>query len=251
MTLILFDIDGTLMRGAPPAHRQALCDAAQAVFGVTLTPMEFGQTAGMTDSAIARRELLAAGVVDAEITAGLAEFCVAAAEAYERLAPADLSAYHTPYALEALDWLAERGATLGLVTGNIERIAWRKLSAAGLAGRFLQPRAPEGSVWPVAPWIGGFGDQGEDRATLPPFALARAAQLCGAWPHASDTWVIGDTPADINCGATHGLRAIAVATGSAHSLDDLRACGPDAVLRDLSELPALMETILAGERAVG
>ena len=238
MTLVLFDIDGTLMRGAPPVHRQALCDAARVVFGVTLTPAEFGQTAGMTDSAIARRELLAVGVADAEISAGMAAFCVAAADAYERLAPADLSAYHTPHALETLDWLRERDVTLGLVTGNIERIAWRKLSAAGLAGRFIQPRPLVGARWEVAPWIGGFGDQGEDRAALPPLALARAADLLGMRPPASDTWIIGDTPADISCGARHGLRAIAVATGPVHSLDDLLACGPDAALRDLSELTA-------------
>lgn len=236
MTLVLFDIDGTLMRGAPPVHRQALCDAAQAVFGVTLTPAEFGQTAGMTDSAIARRELRVAGVGDVEISAGLAAFCVAAADAYERLAPADLRAYHTPHALSTLDSLSERGVALGLVTGNIERIAWRKLSAAGLAERFMQARPLASATWTVAPWIGGFGDQGEDRATLPPLALARAAQLIGARPPASDTWVVGDTPADISCGAAHGLRSIAVATGPVHSLEDLRACGPDAVLRDLSGL---------------
>ena len=245
MTLVLFDIDGTLMRGAPPVHRQALCDAACAVFGVTLKPAEFGQTAGMTDSAIARRELRAAGLGDADISAGLAAFCVAAAEAYERLAPADLSAYHTPHALAALDWLREREVTLGLVTGNIERIAWRKLSAAGLAGRFVQARPLASAAWTVAPWIGSFGDQGEERATLPPLALTRAAQLIGIRPAAADTWIIGDTPADISCGVAHGLRSIAVATGPIHSLDDLRACGPDATLRDLSELSELENVIFA------
>jgi phosphoglycolate phosphatase len=234
--LILFDIDGTLVRGAPPVHRQALCDAARAIFDVRLNAAEFGQTAGMTDSAIARRELLATGVPDAEITAGLAAFCVAAADAYDQLAPADLRAYHTPHAASTLDWLLASGATLGLVTGNIERIAWRKLSAAGLAARFVQTQTPPDADLRVAPWIGGFGDQAEDRAALPPLALARAARLAGAHPQRRDIWVIGDTPADISCGATHGLRVIAVATGSVHSLDDLRACGPDAALRDLSEL---------------
>ncbi len=236
MRLLLFDIDGTLMRGAPPTHRQALCFAAQAVFGVRLTPAEFGQTAGMTDRAIARRELRAAGVPDAEITAGLAALCVAAADAYDQLAPEDLRAFHTPHAAPTLDWLLTCGATLGLVTGNIERIAWRKLSAAGLASRFVQPQSLVDADTRVAPWIGGFGDQAEDRAALPPLALARAARLTGAQPDRRDTWVIGDTPADISCGAAHGLRVIAVATGSSHSLDELRACGPDAALHDLSEL---------------
>ncbi|MGH2504913.1 MAG: HAD family hydrolase [Ktedonobacterales bacterium] len=245
VSLVLFDIDGTLLRGAPPVHRQALCDAARVVFGVTLRPAEFGPTAGMTDRAIARRELHAAGLADSEIDTAMRSFCRAAAEAYERLAPADLSAYHTPHALAALDWLAGRGATLGLVTGNIERIAWRKLSAAGLASRFVQPAPLPNTRWPVAPWIGGFGDQGEERATLPPLALARADGLLGLRPLARETWVVGDTPADIACGAAHGLRCLAVATGAAYSLADLRACGPDATLRDLGELAALAGMIFA------
>ncbi len=245
MTLVLFDIDGTLIRGTPPVHRQALCDAAHVVFGATLRPEEFGQTAGMTDSAIARRELRTAGVSDEEITAGLALFCDAAAEAYERLMTADLSAYHTPHAGDALEWLLDQGATLGLVTGNIERIAWRKLSAARLASYFVQPQPLPMARWDVAPWIGGFGDQGEDRNTLPPFALQRASTLVGAHPLPSETWVIGDTPADIACGVAHGLRVIGVATGIHHSFDDLSVHEPHATLRDLGELQTLAGALFA------
>ena len=49
-----------------------------------------------------------------------------------------------------------------------------------------------------------------------------------------ETYIVGDTPADINCGAAHGLRTIAVATGPAHALDDLRGCAPDHLFADLS-----------------
>jgi phosphoglycolate phosphatase-like HAD superfamily hydrolase len=238
MKLVLFDIDGTLVRGAPPVHRQALCDAAREVFGVRLAPAEFGQTAGMTDSAIARRELLAVGVPDAQITAGLAAFCAAAADAYDRLAPNDLSAYHTPHAVSALACLRDGGATLGLVTGNIERIAWRKLSAAGLASSFALVAATAEA--PSVRWIGGFGDQAEDRNALPPLALASARQALGAFPDVRQTWIIGDTPADIGCGVAHGLRTIAVATGPIHSLADLRACGPELALADLAEAPTII-----------
>jgi phosphoglycolate phosphatase-like HAD superfamily hydrolase len=217
--LVLFDIDGTLVRGAPPVHRQALCDAARKVFGVRLAPAEFGQTAGMTDSAIARRELLAVGVPDAQITAGLAAFCAAAADAYDRLAPDDLSRYHTPHAVSALACLREGGVTLGLVTGNIERIAWVKLAAARMNAYFV---------------CGAFGDEAEAREALPPLALARARQVFGRDFAPGEVYIVGDTPADINCGAAHGLRTIAVATGPAHALDDLRGCAPDHLFADLS-----------------
>lgn len=217
--LFLFDIDGTLLRRMPPAHRQALCDAALELFGVRIAPGELGLTAGMTDTAIARRTLLGAGVAEREIAAGLARFHDVAAEAYQRHVSADLTAYHTPHALETLDWLRERGVALGLVTGNIERIAWVKLAAARMDGYFA---------------CGAFGDEAEAREALPPLALARARHVFGRNFAPAETYIVGDTPADIGCGVAHSLRTIAVATGPAHALDDLRGCAPDHLFADLS-----------------
>jgi len=66
--LFLFDIDGTLLRRMPPAHRQAICDAALALFGLRVAPAELGETAGMTDTAIVRRTLQTAGIAGSEVT---------------------------------------------------------------------------------------------------------------------------------------------------------------------------------------
>jgi len=217
--LFLFDIDGTLLRRMPPAHRQALCDAALEVFGARIAPGEMGLTAGMTDTAIARRMLLAAGIPEREIAAKLERFHMAAAEAYQRHVPDDLTRYYTPYALETLDLLRDRGMSLGLVTGNIERIAWVKLAAARMDAYFA---------------CGAFGDEAEAREALPPLALTRARQTFGRDFGPEETYIVGDTPADISCGVAHGLRTIAVATGPAHALDDLRDCAPDHLFADLS-----------------
>jgi phosphoglycolate phosphatase-like HAD superfamily hydrolase len=217
--LFLFDIDGTLLRRMPPAHRQALCDAALEIFGARIAPGEIGPTAGMTDTAIARRMLRAAGVSEREIAAGLADFHATAAEAYHRRVLDDLTPYYTPHALETLDWLRERGVALGLVTGNLERIAWVKLAAARMNAYFA---------------CGAFGDEAEAREALPPLALARARRTFGRNFAADEVYIVGDTPADISCGVAHGLRTIAVATGPAHALDDLRGCAPDHLFADLS-----------------
>jgi phosphoglycolate phosphatase-like HAD superfamily hydrolase len=233
-SLFLFDIDGTLLRGAPPIHREAICAAARAVYGVSLTPEQLGKIAGMTDSAIARRALRGAGVSDDAIADGLPAFFVAAIEAYERTVPDDLSAYHTPHAAQTLDWLAGHGAALGLVTGNIQRIAWSKLGAAGLAECFRVAGAPG-----PLPWIGAFGDEAEDRDALPPLALARAAQTLRAVPSPENTWIVGDTVADIACGQASGLGVIAVATGHSHTLIELRAHNPTHAIADLTELASL------------
>jgi phosphoglycolate phosphatase-like HAD superfamily hydrolase len=221
--LFLFDIDGTLLRGMPPAHRQAICAAAWSVYRVNLSPADLGQTAGMTDIAILHRAL-AARMAAPELREGLPEFFSCAAAAYERLVPADLSRYHTPHALPTLEWLAEREARLGLVTGNIERIAWLKLRAAGLADYFA---------------CGAFGDEAEDRDELPALALDRARELYRTAFAPEQVYVVGDTPADVACGVACGLRTVAVATGVIHSIDELRACGPDYAFADLSGLRAL------------
>lgn len=222
--LFLFDIDGTLLRRMPPAHRQALCDAARAVYGARLEAADLGQTAGLTDTAIARRMLRNAGVPEETIAAGLASFFDFAAQAYERHVPADLTPYHTPYAAEALAWLRELDVHLGLVTGNIERVAWIKLAAAGLNEYF---------------GCGAFGDEAEAREELPPRAVERANHRFGRAYTPDEVYIVGDTPADIACGAASCYRTIAVATGRVHSLETLRAYGPDYVLEDLGGIASL------------
>jgi phosphoglycolate phosphatase-like HAD superfamily hydrolase len=222
--LFLFDIDGTLLRRMPPAHRLALCDAAATVFGVQLSTPDLGQTAGMTDSAITWRMLRAAGVPDATIAEGLPAFFTVAADAYERHVPNDLRPYHTPHAQPALERLAGLGAHLGLVTGNIRRVAWTKLRAAGLADYFID---------------GGFGDEASEREKLPPLALARMEDACARTFAPEMVFVVGDTPADVACGAACGLRTVAVATGPIHSLAELRDAGADYAFEDLSGLTTL------------
>ena len=61
--LLLFDIDGTLMKGASGAHAAALCQALQNVHGVDVEDVRLaGSAAGRTDGEIARLYLLEAGI---------------------------------------------------------------------------------------------------------------------------------------------------------------------------------------------
>jgi phosphoglycolate phosphatase-like HAD superfamily hydrolase len=55
--------------------------------------------------------------------------------------------------------------------------------------------------------------------------------------------VIGDTPADVECGRDIGARAIGVATGR-YSTDMLAAHGAVAVFSDLSNTDAVVRAIL-------
>ena len=101
MLLLLFDIDGTLLQQAATEHALALREAAGEVHGVSLLDVDAVEYAGRTDVAIARDLLAAAGVTD--VDARWEDVGRAAASAYERLCPADLSAKVAPGMVELLD----------------------------------------------------------------------------------------------------------------------------------------------------
>ncbi len=144
--------------------------------------------------------------------------------AYETLCPADLSATVSPGIPAVLDALAARPEEFrfSLVTGNFERVARRKLAAAGIGHHF-----PEGQ--------GGFGSDAEARAELPPVARERA----GGWPR-ERTVVIGDTPRDIACARADGVRVVGIATGP-YPPEALAAA--DVVVGGPGELVGVLEAL--------
>jgi phosphoglycolate phosphatase len=214
--LCLFDIDGTLLLKATAAHAQAVVEAMSTVYGLTERPNGRVEAAGRTDLEIARQLALLGGVSAERFDDGRDDFRVAAAEAYARLCPPDLSAHVAPGIVDVLEALdAREGVRLAVLTGNLEPIAHLKLARAGL-GRFFEHGQ------------GGFGSDSEDRLDLPAIARRRA----GGYPRAK-TVIIGDTPRDIACARADELRCVAVATGP-YSAAEL--AGADVVLESAHDL---------------
>ena len=87
-TLVLFDIDGTVIRAGDPAHRAAFEVAMAEVHGTgaTLDGIPLG---GRLDRQIARDALARSGVGAAAIEASLDRVMEAMAAAYEREVPPD------------------------------------------------------------------------------------------------------------------------------------------------------------------
>ena len=224
--LILFDIDGTLAEGGPA--KDAFCVAMAATFG-TAGAIESHSFAGKTDPQIARELLATSGFVNAEIDRRLpvlwdgyiVELEVRIAADPMRLLPG------VEPLVEALE--AEAEVALGLVTGNIARGARLKLGSVGLDGRFS---------------VGGYGSDHEERQHLPGFALSRALDMWGIDFPGDRVFVVGDTPRDVQCGKHHGTRTVAVATGH-FDREQLKDTGADVVFDDLSEIPAVLEILLA------
>ena len=133
-----------------------------------------------------------------------------------------------PGVRELLDALAPRDDVyVALLTGNYEAGARLKLEYFDLWKYFS---------------CGAFGDAAPHRNVLVPKALAAVAASGGPAFMAADALVIGDTPLDVGCAAHAGARSLAVATGS-HSMEELRAAGADAVLKDLSDADEVLGII--------
>ena len=215
--LLLFDIDGTLVRRAGPHHREALVHGIRQVTGLETTT-EGVPVQGMLDPDILTTMLRNAGCSRARIRESLPEIQRFAERRYLRVCPA-LHDRHCPGVQPLLERLTRRGILLALVTGNLTRIGWRKLERAGLRGYFR---------------FGAFGEMAKTRAGLAGIAIREARRL--RWIDArSPISLIGDAPADILAARRNHIRAIAVQTGIT-PVEELIAESPDILLKDLRDL---------------
>jgi phosphoglycolate phosphatase-like HAD superfamily hydrolase len=216
-SLVLFDIDGTLVRRTGPYHRQALVGAVRDVAGVETTT-EGIPVHGMLDPDILNLMMSAAGIDSGRAAGLMPRILERAQEIYESTAP-DLRHCACPGAAEILDEFTRAGAVLALVTGNLTRIGWRKLRRAGLDGYFK---------------FGAFGEMAPTRGALARLAIERARRehLIGA---DSPVVLIGDAPQDVRAARENGILAIAVRTGVTPP-GDLESAAPDLIFDDLTRL---------------
>jgi phosphoglycolate phosphatase len=219
--LVLFDIDGTLIRRAGPHHRQALVDAVRRSTGLQTTT-DGVPVAGMLDRDILRVMLTKAGMAAGPIRRAMPEIVQRAQSIYVRRCP-DLQRKVCPGVRALLRRLERREAVIGLVTGNLTRIAWKKMEHAGLLPFFR---------------YGAFAELAKDRAGLVRIAIREARRNKWITPGSSIT-LIGDHPNDVGAARANDIRSVAVATGLV-SLEELQSHGPDILVPDLRSITAEM-----------
>jgi phosphoglycolate phosphatase-like HAD superfamily hydrolase len=98
--------------------------------------------------------------------------------------------------------------------------------------------------------IGGYGEDGADRAVLVELAIRRAERKYGVHFDPRRVIVIGDTPHDIRGAHDNGAVALGVATGGS-SAEELTAAGAEVVLPDLTNLDALRHAVTDRAQAEG
>ncbi|MFP4498362.1 MAG: HAD family hydrolase [Vulcanimicrobiota bacterium] len=227
--LTLFDIDGTLItkpRGVKhSSHGLAFNNAFNRIMGVTVG-LDSISYHGKTDMQIILEVLTRAGFAEEviydrmdEIQSGITRFFNDKVSLEEILVLEGIE--------NLLESLVEQKAVMGLVTGNIEEIAYRKLQLAGLDHYFP---------------FGGFGGTSHIRSELVEKAIGLAEKQAGSLDR-EKVFVIGDTPRDVVAAHEAGVKAVGVATGI-YSVGELKEAGADEVFADFSNCSLFLEKIL-------
>lgn len=228
--ILLFDIDGTLIRTGG-AGRRAMERAFETVHGIPRS-LEGVSLGGKTDPQI-YAELLAHNNAVPDLEPFRRAYFQ---NLREELPRGNGNAMVLPGICDLLNHLSRQPDCLtGLLTGNWQEGADIKLEFFGIRQYFH---------------FGAFGDDAPDRRALPAFAERRARLFMTgtvenggcAGPASHRFIVIGDTPRDIDCARHAGFLALAVATGE-YPVDALAAHRPDFLLPDLASTGEVCEIL--------
>jgi phosphoglycolate phosphatase-like HAD superfamily hydrolase len=221
MKLILFDIDGTLVDGC--GHKEAFREGFREVFGVE-AEQDTAKTMGMTDWQIILDTMEGKGLDKQEILEKLPACMDSMAEFYQHNID-KIGVRIFEGVKHLLEELANNGFLLGLVTGNVERIARTKLGKADIIDYFK---------------TGGFGSDAPERSDLVRLAIRRA-EPSGFGP-GGEVFLVGDTRLDILAGRKAKVRTIGVCWGHG-SREELEEAGADFVIGGLNEKERFLEIV--------
>eukprot|EP00897_Mesotaenium_endlicherianum_P005384 jgi/Mesen1/4874/ME000244S04054 len=226
--LITFDVDGTLMKSvgldANKLHKRAFSYAFKTVFNVDGT-IDAIKHHGSTDQLVALRTLEHYGIPSETAQLQLGRI------GEQMLKYAREHAEEVREGLELLPGVEELLATLaahpqavvGLVTGNLEEIAWLKMNGLGILQYFSVPN------------FGGFGSDHVDRGELVKLAAQRATDRFPGEAFRLRVHV-GDTPNDVQAAEVAGAIAIGVSTGIFSREELLTSSGSPSSLIVLDDL---------------
>jgi phosphoglycolate phosphatase-like HAD superfamily hydrolase len=226
-TLLLFDVDGTLLT-THGAGQRAMRTAGQRLFGPQFSfdavrfaggidPLLFAEAARTSDLAHA---------IDQEHAFQQAYVAELEAELARKGDTEPMPGI--PSLIESLRqrMAADDGVMLGLLTGNYHNAAPLKLAAAGL----------DADWFPIT----AFGNEAPTRPDLPPLAMQRYQHHTSQPADPRRVVVIGDTPRDVHCAS--GCVAFAVATGRS-SVTELTDAGADIAVESLADPTPLLDLL--------
>jgi len=215
MKIPLFDIDGTLVKTGSGINRDAFHYAVKKIYNVDAYHSEIDPE-GMVDNQIVVEVLKLHGFSEEEILSKLPQEIKAVVE-YAENNKASIALEVLPGVTDLLAEIKNLSTPMGVLTGNVEGLAWIKLESVNLKDYIS---------------FGAFGSQAHVRSELVEIARVNAGKKFNKEFQTSDFVIVGDTPKDILCAREAGIKVIAIATGKFSYLD-LEKENPDLLLETL------------------
>jgi phosphoglycolate phosphatase-like HAD superfamily hydrolase len=226
--LILFDIDGTILKFRHGLAKDLFAGMLSNLFSRDIPDKAIPDFHGMTDMQIIRIITENIGLSFEETKKMLPEVWKSMLTLFEPHSNEDNITLF-PGVKELIETLFKnKSITLGLITGNFYENAYLKLKTVGLNKYFT---------------FGAFGSDSDDRNMLPPIALNRANDYIKSdCFNCHNTLIIGDTHRDVECAKKNYIPVLCVATGF-QSFEELSLLNPDAVLHDFSDIENSLKII--------
>lgn len=222
-TIVLWDIDNTLLYTGG-AGSLGMARAFLELYGIpdAFSRVEFS---GRSDRAILADAMRVHRIATDARGADIGRFCGSYLPHLDAALREVRGGRLMPGVAAALTALGRRSDVIqGLGTGNFRRAGELKLRHFGIADHFPG-------------MVGGFGEDSHDRHEVIRTGISRLAA-----GRKTRVVIVGDTPHDVSAARANGAVAIGVATGR-DSAADLRACGADHALDDLSDVERVVSLI--------
>lgn len=218
--VVLFDIDGTLIR-SQGAGKKAIAQTLQHDFSVDAPDVEVS-FAGRTDLSL-MKEIFARNSLPISHE-DLQRFFAS----YVKNLPACLEESRGEVIAGVMPLLEhlqhDEEIILGLLTGNIRAGALAKLEHFKLATYFK---------------FGGFGDNQEERAEIAKEGVRELEAAVAMRVNPQKVLVIGDTPFDVQCAHAIGARSLAVCSGYS-TREEIEAAKPMYIMEDLQQITLVL-----------
>jgi phosphoglycolate phosphatase len=228
MRIPLFDIDWTLIQGGNKPHGDGFAYALYTFYHIPKekTYEEALHSHGKIDNQIIIETATRNGIAEKTVLQDLPEIIRVIREYF--FAHQDEGDYIAlPGVKETLSLLQRQQIPIGMLTGNIAEIGWRKVECAGLK-EFIQ--------------FGAFGNMAFKRVNLIPIAYKEAVEKLGVTEAINQCVIIGDSPLDVACAKQGNIASVAVASGK-YTKDELAKTEPDLLLSSLEETEKLLEFV--------
>jgi len=227
LKILLFDIDGTIIRSKRAGYsRIVYTNIVNKVFGSSLDTNLLPDFSGMTDKEIFNQVCFLLNIKPENHSVEMNKIWDLMHEDMQN----NLNNSHE--LILGIDKILEKlqhnkNLHCSLLTGNIQKTAFTKLNSFGVGKYFSS---------------GAFGDDSHNRNELPRFAFDRIKSEYNLDFQKEKSIIIGDSPKDIECAKTNGLKVIAMGTGSFSSIE-LKKFDPDYVLDDYTNQQNFLDII--------